>query len=482
MRTTRSVPALAVLASLALISLPALAQVDSALLSKVSFNLTNPGGKSLAMGGAFTAIADDATTALANPAGLGLLSSVEVGVSGKRFDETIGLVTARASALGSLTAPWSPIRQSDSQIGLVSTSLEYAGVVLPVSRRLVVAFSYAENLRFEGSADADGYQYIEFRDNRSGDVTRRDFLFEYREYGAVSLRNRLAGFSFGYRVTDRVRIGAGITLNRAAFELDGDGAGPHRIVNRTFRSPTLTETRTVTMAVTGFGGTKTAFVAGLHADLDSRATVSIGASYRTAAKTRGNLVLDGDVPTSLQGETSRPFTFSVPRDASLGVAVRPVPGMTIALEGQWVGYDSTFDVPLPIQSYSGLVGPDPGFPVDGVLAEVQSQKSVWIPRAGIEYVATAGATRVAFRLGYHREPAHGVTADVKAVEPASGTPFDITDPPFSESVRTVFDGGKADDRFSGGLGLTIGRALSVDAAFDVGRNSRRFSTSLFWRF
>ena len=37
---------------------PAAGQVESALLSKITFNLTNPGGKSLAMGGAFTAIAD----------------------------------------------------------------------------------------------------------------------------------------------------------------------------------------------------------------------------------------------------------------------------------------------------------------------------------------------------------------------------------------------------------------------------------------
>ena len=56
------------LAALLLVRIPAPAQVESALLSKVTFNLTNPGGKSLAMGGAFTAIADDATAGIANPA------------------------------------------------------------------------------------------------------------------------------------------------------------------------------------------------------------------------------------------------------------------------------------------------------------------------------------------------------------------------------------------------------------------------------
>src|SRR5450631_741285 len=90
--------------ALALAPYPVDAQTDSALLSKVSFNLTNPGGKSIAMGGAFTAIADDATAALVNPAGLGLISSIEFAVSGKRTDETLGLVTARSTATGPGTA------------------------------------------------------------------------------------------------------------------------------------------------------------------------------------------------------------------------------------------------------------------------------------------------------------------------------------------------------------------------------------------
>ncbi len=49
--------ALPALAAAVFLPSPAAAQIDSALLSKLSFNLTNPGGKSLAMGGAFTAIA-----------------------------------------------------------------------------------------------------------------------------------------------------------------------------------------------------------------------------------------------------------------------------------------------------------------------------------------------------------------------------------------------------------------------------------------
>ena len=463
----------------AVLSPRAFAQIDSALLSKVSFNLSNPGGKSLAMGGAFTAIADDATAALANPAGLGLLSSVELGLSAKRFDQTIGLVTATSTATGSLVAPYPSPRSINSDITNNNSDLEYGGVVVPISRRLVVAVTFAENLRFDGDPGPDGYQYVEFRDNRSGGVTRRDFLNTYREFGSVSLRNRLLGFTLGYRVTDRIRVGGGVTLNRTTFDLQGDAGGPHRIVSTTYPNLISQVTTTTTMGVDGFGGTKAGFVLGVHADLLPGGALTAGAVYRSGATTKGTFVIGGQVSAALAGQTSRPFSFSVPRDAALGLAWHPFPGMTIAAEGQWIAYSQTFDTPLPVVSYAGLV--NTGFPVDGILSDLTPPKDVVIPRIGFEYVAASGDMRMAFRVGYHREPAHGVRADLVARD-GSGAPYDIVDPPYSQGVRTVFDGGRGDDRFSGGLGLTLKHSLSLDIAFDVGSASRQLAASLFYRF
>lgn len=460
---------------------PASAQVESALLSKITFNLTNPGGKSLAMGGAFTAIADDATAAIANPAGLGLLSSVEVGVSGKRSDDVIGLVTARSTATGSLSSPYPPVHGVNSDIPARASGVEFAGVVIPVSRRFVAAVSYAENLRFEGDPGEDGYTYIELRDNRSGGSTRLDYLYEFREHGAVSLRNRLLGISAAYRATDRLRIGAGVTLNRMELELLGDAGGAHRIVNRTYRTPTQIETLTATMAIRDLDSSTLGFVAGVHADLVSGGKLTAGAVYRQTGASAGTLEIGGDVPSPLVGQESRPFSARVPRDAAVGLAARPFPGLTVAVEAQWIAYGDFIDRPLPVVSYSGLAGPFPGFPVGPLLADLAPPDDVILPRIGIEYVATTADLLLAFRLGYHREPARGVTSNLSARD-AAGTAYDVDDPPYSESVRTVYDGGKPDDRFSGGLGATISRRVSFDLAFDVGRSSRVLSASLFYRF
>jgi hypothetical protein len=456
------------------------AQTDSALLSKVSFNLTNPGGKSLAMGGAFTAIADDATAALVNPAGLGLISSIEFAVSGKRTDETLGLVMARSTATGPVTAPYPGIETTNVDRDARASSVDFAGVVVPLGSRFVAALTYAENLRFEGNAGPDGYEYLELRDNRSGGGPRRDYLYTFREFGGVRLTNRLLGFSLACRLSEHIRVGGGITLNRPSFDLEGDAGGPHRIVSQNYLSPTSQETFTTTMSVQGLGGTQVGFVAGVHADLIADGSLTFGADYRWTQAAEGTLVLGGYIPTALANQTSRPFTFRVPRDASLGLAAHPMPGLTIAAEVQWVAYGDIFDRALPVVPYAGLVGPA-GYPVDGVLADLSPAPNVRIPRIGLEYVAGGNDIRLAFRVGYHREPAHGVTASLAARD-GSGSPFPITDPPYSESVAAVFDGGRADDRFSGGFGVTVARSLSIDFGFDVGRASRQLAASLFYRF
>ncbi len=469
-----------VLAFLLVSAAPASAQVESALLSKITFNLTNPGGKSLAMGGAFTAIADDATAAIANPAGLGLLSSVEVGISGKRSDDVIGLVTARSTASGSYGTPYPPVYGVNSDISARASGVEFAGAVLPVSRRFVAAVSFAENLRFEGDPGEDGYTYIELRDNRSGGSTRRDYLYEFREHGAVSLRNRLLGLSAAYRATDRLRIGAGVTLNRMELDLLGDAGGVHRIVHRNY-TPTTIETSTTTVAIRGLDQNTLGFVVGVHADLLPGGKLTAGAVYRQTGKATGTLEIGGDVPEPLVGQETRSFSARVPRDAAVGLAARPFPGLTVAAEAQWIAYGDFIDRSLPTVSYKGRVGPFPGIPlVNPILAEFSPPDDVILPRIGIEYVASTPDLLLAFRLGYHREPARGVTANLSAYDPSGA--YDITDPPYSESVRTVYDGGRPDDRFSGGLGATVSRRLSFDLAFDVGRFSRVLSASLFYRF
>ncbi|MGH9221349.1 MAG: hypothetical protein ACRD1W_18735, partial [Vicinamibacterales bacterium] len=76
------------------------AQAQSSLQVPIQFDFLNPSARSLAMGGAFVGLADDATAALVNPAGLIELTLPEVSVEGRyRSFQHPFLVSGRLSGL-----------------------------------------------------------------------------------------------------------------------------------------------------------------------------------------------------------------------------------------------------------------------------------------------------------------------------------------------------------------------------------------------
>ena len=69
-------------------SLPfeAASQTNAPINSGVQFDFPPPGARSLALGGAFVSVADDATAAVANPAGLTILARPEVSIEGRYWN------------------------------------------------------------------------------------------------------------------------------------------------------------------------------------------------------------------------------------------------------------------------------------------------------------------------------------------------------------------------------------------------------------
>src|SRR5437868_11669714 len=73
---------------LMLIALPLAAQnTDIESLSGLQFNFGNPGARSLGMGGAFLGLADDASAAEANQAGLTILRKPEISIEIRSYVE-----------------------------------------------------------------------------------------------------------------------------------------------------------------------------------------------------------------------------------------------------------------------------------------------------------------------------------------------------------------------------------------------------------
>src|ERR671924_2065136 len=71
-----------------LAAIPLAAQnTDIEALAGLQFNFGNPGARSLGMGGAFIGLADDASAAEANPAGLTVLRKPEVSIEARDYQE-----------------------------------------------------------------------------------------------------------------------------------------------------------------------------------------------------------------------------------------------------------------------------------------------------------------------------------------------------------------------------------------------------------
>jgi len=125
-----------------LITLPLAAQnTDIESLSGLQFNFGNPGARSLGMGGAFLGLADDASAAEANPAGLTILRKPEVTVEGRNYQEEQVFTTSGTFPDLQRTAFSHYSQRIDAT---------FASIVYPTKHFTIGAY-YHEPLRNEGT-------------------------------------------------------------------------------------------------------------------------------------------------------------------------------------------------------------------------------------------------------------------------------------------------------------------------------------------
>src|SRR5689334_8329954 len=118
------------LLAIALLALPAFAQnVDIEALSGLQFNFGNPGARSLAMGGAFLGLADDASAAEANPAGLTILRKPESSIEARNYLEQ-QLFTTSGTFPDVVRTPFT--HHSDRVM------ISFASAVLPIKNKFTI--------------------------------------------------------------------------------------------------------------------------------------------------------------------------------------------------------------------------------------------------------------------------------------------------------------------------------------------------------
>ena len=462
------------------LALPARAQFESSALAKIQVNVANPGGKSLAMGGAFVALADDATAAFANPAGLVQLTAWQAGASVKgfrfspNFDTRIFAARPQGSGEAFVQVDSIPFQPTTSV-----TDLDFASVVAPiVPEKLVLSLYRAVDLRYRYELDQPRRQFEVNLEPGDGAP------FAIEEQGSVDIRNEVVGLAAATRLKVGevpVDLGAGLTFSRLRYVFGGPGgAYLSRIANF---SPDFTNVPVTAAADSSW---EPGFSVGARSTLDEVSRLSVGAVYRRNGSHDVSYSIGAPFDLSCGKANDVGFlgcgTMKSPDDFAFGVS-GGVGELTGSVELQKIFYSQLNDGFVHLYRYfeSNENGTSYAVPVG-------SSEDATVVRVGLEYGLAVGGGRRFLRAGDYHESAHGTTLALKKDDVAPlGVPDDGTDKvfttlPVDQVLKGVFDGGSAQDHVSAGVGASLSRSVSLDLAYDWSEEASSLSASLFVRF
>jgi long-subunit fatty acid transport protein len=339
---------------LVLAALPAAAQnTDIESLSGLQFNFGNPGARSLGMGGAFLGLADDASAAEANPAGLTILRKPEVSIEARNFLEQQVLTTSGTFPDLNRTA----FTHYSNRV-----VVSFASVVYPIKNFTVGAY-YHEPLRnagagavlpvrneFSGALESDVPNFFLPR-NGNAPVTEAECNsirqqtkdpFSCLEFvinpfiTALDVRQRTFGLAGAWKV-GKFSFGA-----NARYQ--------------TFHEESLTFRVTPTFAFSSISAQATARLNNGQIELQDQNDLTFGAGVKFAATDKlsfGAVYKQGPkfvtptfiatAETGLKYEKLADTTFHIPDIYGLGVSFRPIPVLTINADAVRVKYSNLTD-------------------------------------------------------------------------------------------------------------------------------------------
>ena len=449
-----------------------LAQTNSQLYSGVQFDFPLPGARSLGLGGAFVAVADDATAALANPAGLTLLTRPEISVEFRGWQWT-NLVTSRGHAFGPATNIG-----VDTINGLVDDEfkdskggLSFLSAVIPRGR-LAIGFYRHEQSRYRATLQSDGpFLSIPGSDDR---------IEPFKGEMDLSLVNY--GGSIAYRWPNGVAAGGSVAYSSFSIDsqLNAYTSPPpifliqpeservkYTALGQAYGPPNFADSNVLTHIVEngddhGVNASIGVLVKPPSAKWSLGAAARIGAAFHYEAQNFGGpkWFPPNEIGTVIDQETVR---FKVPDSYSFGATYRPTDRILITGQYDRVQFSQMSD---EIQEVFGIDESNP--PAAEAIREGLKFPDSNQIRAGVEYAIPSGGRIIALRIGTAYETDHRMR-------------YERTEPPRFARLEVLYHPG--DDQFhvAPGFGLAFPR-FQVDVAYDVSQLSRTFAISGVYRF
>jgi long-subunit fatty acid transport protein len=402
-------------------------------------NFSDPGARSMGFGAAFVALADDATAAFANPAGLVQLLRPEVSVEVRYRDYSLpytagGRISGPPSGLGIDTT--SGLRTSTSNYD--ATGLSFLSFVYPKGNWSFAVYRQ-ESADLEFSGETQGL---------FGDVPC--CLSRWYDQRFSSDWDIVAyGLSSAYRISDQFSVGLGLVYTDTSFvsnvtEYLWDEDTSESLLETNSYLPERTYLHELLTA----SGTDLTPAAGALWKLSEQ--WSIGGVYRQGFEASMQAILtageanDFGVPPGTIILQTPVISVEFPDAYGLGFAYRSIDGR-LTLSFQWDRIEYS-DIPTSL-------GLDDQTIDDGNELHL-----------GAEYVFLQSTPVVAVRVGAWLEPDHQMRA--------------TSDDPLT---RALLPGGEDELHYTAGLGIAL-QNFQVDLGVDIGDRLNVVSLSAIYSF
>lgn len=410
----------------------ALAITDSETNASIPFSFSSPGARSLGMGGAFIGLADDATAAYANPAGLTQLRQTEISLEGRHTSYSTPYIDGGRASLNPFNTNGLVTNEADTS----KNNLSYLSIVIPHDR-WAFAFYRQEVARFSTS-------FLTFEGADVGDDV---VLFPFSSDADLRILNYSA--TAAYKVSDAVSLGLGVSYYDFRFET---------VTGRVDDLPQ------VPIAASGQiqEGDDNGYGWNLGARFALSDTLSLGLTYRRAPdfKYRAlNVIFSTDgVPLPQPAVYAfEGIRFDIPDVWGAGLSWRPTDALIVNFDVNRVEYSQlTDDITslFGIQSSANRLRLEDGTEV----------------HLGAEYTFASMKHPFSLRGGVWHDPRHSVGFD--------GTPNTIED----AVLATLFAGGRGSDtHYALGGGWAFSK-FQLDFAADWSEGVDTYSLSGVYRF
>ncbi len=410
-------------------------------VTSFEFSFSNPGARSMGFGGAFVALADDATAAFANPAGLIQLTRPEISAEGRSWSYTTpftrgGRAAGQPTGIGIDTAAGPLIGESEGDW----SGLSFASLVYP---RKPFAFALFQHqlMDFEFSLETQGL----FGPGSvfAGSV-RRDIQTLIMDLEVVT-----RGLAVAFRAHDKLSLGLTLSYFEPSVTLDGRSYLPDEdtmesyFAESTFRPERLIQTNTFFDAAGDWG-----FAGGFLWSLSDQ--WKLGGVYREGPDFEIGFLFElgpaHDVAPGRFREGRSPLAF--PDVFGLGVSFRSQNGRwTAGFEWDRVEYS------VILESFG------PGIIFEGEFIDDGDEFHL-----GGEYVFLGSKPVFAVRLGVWLDPDHRVRTTEE-------NPF----------IRANDLPGEDELHFAAGLGVAFQR-FQIDLGIDRSELIDRASLSAIYSF